>query len=73
MEESTRSGRITASASHMPVMKSTVEGGRTPTKRTKNEVQTKIIEIEEKVRDRNKFELPMFSVISSVGTALDCY
>ena len=42
------------------VMKSTIEGGRTPTKRTENEGRTKKIQIEEKVSDRNKLELRVF-------------
>ncbi|TYK01481.1 Gamma-tubulin complex component 6 [Cucumis melo var. makuwa] len=39
------------------MMKSIVDGGRTPRKGTENEVQTKKIEIEEKVSDRNKFKI----------------
>ncbi|KAE8648096.1 hypothetical protein Csa_004705 [Cucumis sativus] len=39
------------------VMKSTVDGGRTSTKGTENEVQTEKIEMAEKVSDRNKFKI----------------
>ncbi|TYK14199.1 transposon Tf2-1 polyprotein isoform X1 [Cucumis melo var. makuwa] len=38
-------------------MKTTVDGGRTPTKRNENKGRTKKIEVEKKVSDQNKFEL----------------
>ena len=59
------------------VMKSTIDGGKIPTKRTKNEVQMEKIETEEKERDWNKFELSVFSAVfsvsSSVGSVLNGY
>lgn len=57
----------------LSVIESTIDGGKISTKRTKNEVQTKKIETEEKERDQNKFELLVFSVSSSVGSVLDGY
>ena len=55
------------------MIESTIDGGKISTKRTKNEVQPKKIETEEKETDRNKFELLVFSVSSSVGSVLDGY
>ncbi|TYK01856.1 LRR receptor-like serine/threonine-protein kinase FEI 1 isoform X2 [Cucumis melo var. makuwa] len=68
-EKNAMSEGSTASASQIPRMKNTVEGGNTTAKETRDEEQTKKIGIEEDMSDRNKFkkvELPRFD-----GTTLD--